>query len=118
MITRCASRFLTSVVLPLAILSAAKGLPGKQTSHAQAQEAASTPEKYSWKPEDVIFQELASEFLISPDNKWVVWVKSTGDKEKDERVSNLYLSSLSEKKRNRVNARSKHGLATTLVAFG
>ncbi len=98
MITRCASRFLTSVVLPLAILSAAKGLPGKQTSHAQAQEAASTPEKYSWKPEDVIFQELASEFLISPDNKWVVWVKSTGDKEKDERVSNLYLSSLSEKK--------------------
>jgi dipeptidyl aminopeptidase/acylaminoacyl peptidase len=98
MITRCASRFLTSVVLTLAILSAAKGLPGKQTSHAQEQEAAATPKKYSWKPEDVIFQELASEFLISPDNKWVVWVKSTGDKEKDERVSNLYLSSLTEKK--------------------
>jgi dipeptidyl aminopeptidase/acylaminoacyl peptidase len=98
MITRCASRFLTSVVLTLAILSAAKGLPGKQTSHAQAQGAATTPKKYSWKPEDVIFQELASEFLISPDNKWVVWVKSTGDKEKDERVSNLYLSSLTEKK--------------------
>jgi dipeptidyl aminopeptidase/acylaminoacyl peptidase len=85
-------------VLTLAILSAAKGLPGKQTSHAQAQGAATTPKKYSWKPEDVIFQELASEFLISPDNKWVVWVKSTGDKEKDERVSNLYLSSLTEKK--------------------
>ena len=62
------------------------------------QESATAAKKYSWKPEDVIFQELASEFLISPDNKWVVWVKSTGDKEKDERVSNLYLSSLTEKK--------------------
>jgi len=31
---------------------------------------------------------------ISPDAQWLVWVKSTGDKEKDARVSNLFLSSL------------------------
>jgi dipeptidyl aminopeptidase/acylaminoacyl peptidase len=98
MITRCASRWLASSVLVLVILSGAKGLSGQQTSDAKVQESATTPKKYSWKPEDVIFQELASEFLISPDNKWVVWVKSTGDKEKDERVSDLYLSSLTEKK--------------------
>jgi len=35
---------------------------------------------------------------ISPDGKWLAWVKSTGDKEKDARVSNLILSSLSESK--------------------
>jgi len=98
MIKKCASRCLTSVVLALAILSAADRLPGQQTANAQVQESPTAPKKYSWTPEDVVFQELASEFLISPDNKWVVWVKSTGDKEKDERVSNLYLSSLTEKK--------------------
>jgi dipeptidyl aminopeptidase/acylaminoacyl peptidase len=98
MITRCASRWLTSALLAFAILSAAKGLSGQQTSNAPVQDSVAAPQKYSWKPEDVIFQELASEFLISPDNKWVVWVKSTGDKEKDERVSNLYLSSLTGKK--------------------
>jgi dipeptidyl aminopeptidase/acylaminoacyl peptidase len=97
MIIKCASHWLASGALAFAILSAAKGLPGQQTSDAEMQKS-DTAKKYSWKPEDVIFQELASEFLISPDNKWVVWVKSTGDKEKDERVSNLYLSSLTEKK--------------------
>ena len=98
MIEKRAPRCLTLAVLALAILSAAKGLPGQQISNAQVQESSTAPKKYSWTPEDVIFQELVSEFLISPDNKWVVWVKSTGDKEKDERVSNLYLSSLTEKK--------------------
>ena len=83
MITKCGYRWLTSVVLALTmLLSAAKGLPGQQTSNARAQESVTTPKKYSWKPEDVIFQELASEFLISPDNKWVVWVKSTARQRK------------------------------------
>ncbi len=40
----------------------------------------------------------ASQFRISPDSKWAVWVKNTGDKEKDLRVSNLMLTSLTEKK--------------------
>jgi dipeptidyl aminopeptidase/acylaminoacyl peptidase len=51
-----------------------------------------------WKAEDVIFQEFVTQMRISPDGKWLVWVKSTGDKEKDARVSNLYLSSLTEDK--------------------
>ena len=50
-----------------------------------------------WKPEDVIFQEFVSQMRISPDGKWLVWVKSTADKEKDARVSNLFLSSLTDK---------------------
>jgi dipeptidyl aminopeptidase/acylaminoacyl peptidase len=51
-----------------------------------------------WKPEDVVFSESASTFRISPDGRWAVWVKSVADKEKDARVSNLFLSSLTEKK--------------------
>ena len=41
-----------------------------------------------WKAEDEIFQEYAVQMRISPDGKWLVWVKSTADKEKDSRVSN------------------------------
>lgn len=50
----------------------------------------------SWKPEDIIYTESGREFRISPDGQWTIWVKNTGDKEKDARVSNLFLSSLSE----------------------
>jgi len=97
MITKYASR-LTRVVLALAILLAPEGLPSQQIANPEASQAAPASPKYPWKADDVIFQELASEFLISPDSKWAVWVKSTADKEKDERASNLYLSSLTEKK--------------------
>jgi dipeptidyl aminopeptidase/acylaminoacyl peptidase len=49
-----------------------------------------------WKSEDFVYAETASQYRISPDDKWLVWVKSTGDKDKDARVSNLVLSSLTE----------------------
>jgi dipeptidyl aminopeptidase/acylaminoacyl peptidase len=52
-----------------------------------------------WKSEDVIYAEYAQpQTRISPDAKWLVWVKSSGDKEKDARVSNLILSSLTDSK--------------------
>ena len=54
--------------------------------------------KKQWKPEDVVMEETASEARISPDGQWAVWVKGTADKEKDLRVSNLMLSSLTSKK--------------------
>ena len=52
--------------------------------------------KEAWRPEDFIYGESAGQFRISPDAKWVVWVKTAGDKEKDLRVSNLVLSGLTE----------------------
>src|SRR5262249_16707570 len=59
----------------------------------------STAKKDTWQPEDIIFAETAApQTRISPDGKWLAWVKSTGDKEKDARVSNLILSSLTESK--------------------
>jgi dipeptidyl aminopeptidase/acylaminoacyl peptidase len=59
--------------------------------------AAAAPAKIEpWKPEDIIYAERANQFQISPDSKWLAWVKSTGDKEKDATVGNLVLSSLTE----------------------
>ena len=40
-----------------------------------------------WKPEDFIYTENAGYVRISRDAKWLAWVKSTTDKEKDGRVS-------------------------------
>src|SRR5215470_11818973 len=63
------------------------------------EKSGSSDAKEPWKPEDIIYGETAApQTRISPDGKWLVWVKSTGDKEKDARVSNLMLSSLTENK--------------------
>jgi dipeptidyl aminopeptidase/acylaminoacyl peptidase len=72
-------------------------IPFLRTAHA---DDAKPPAKTEpWKPEDIIYAESANpQTRISPDAKWLVWVKSTGDKEKDARVSNLMLSSLTESK--------------------
>jgi dipeptidyl aminopeptidase/acylaminoacyl peptidase len=63
---------------------------------AKADEAKPAAKKEPWKPEDFIYVENANQYRISPDGKWLVWVKSTGDKDKDARVANLFLSSLTE----------------------
>jgi dipeptidyl aminopeptidase/acylaminoacyl peptidase/formylglycine-generating enzyme required for sulfatase activity len=56
-----------------------------------------TPSKTSpWKPEDVVYAETVNDFSLSPDARSVVWIKGEGDKEKDERISNLFLTSLAE----------------------
>jgi dipeptidyl aminopeptidase/acylaminoacyl peptidase len=63
--------------------------------------AAQQPQQKTepWKSEDIIYAESAQAGArISPDAKWLVWVKSTADKEKDARVSNLILSGLTENK--------------------
>src|SRR6266481_3059319 len=61
-----------------------------------ADEKTSLSTTEAWKPEDFIYTETAGLFRISPDAKWVVWVKTSSDKDKDARVSNLVLSSLTE----------------------
>jgi len=72
--------------------------------HSWAQQAspganvAASSKEAQWTVDDMILLEQASQFRISPDSQWVVWVKSLPDSDKDEMVSNLYLSSLTEKK--------------------
>jgi dipeptidyl aminopeptidase/acylaminoacyl peptidase len=70
----------------------------RPTVIVKADDAKPAAKTEPWRAEDEIFQEYAGQFRISPDAKWLVWVKSTADKEKDARVSNLVLSSLTETK--------------------
>jgi dipeptidyl aminopeptidase/acylaminoacyl peptidase len=63
---------------------------------AQADESKTPARLEPWKAEDVIYAESAGQFRISPDGKWLVWMKFAGDKEKDAECSNLFLSSLTE----------------------
>jgi dipeptidyl aminopeptidase/acylaminoacyl peptidase/formylglycine-generating enzyme required for sulfatase activity len=61
-----------------------------------ADENESSPKTSPWKPEDVVYVETINDFSLSPDGRSVVWIKGEGDKEKDERVSNLFLTSLAD----------------------
>src|SRR3984885_15042033 len=68
---------------------------------AQATPDAPKPDaakKDRWTAEDVVYQEDGGQFRISPDGQFTLWVKGTADKEKDLRVSNLYLSNLNDGK--------------------
>ena len=52
----------------------------------------------AWTPEDILSAEFAFQWKISPDGKWAVWVKTQVDKDKNGRISNLFLTSLETKK--------------------
>jgi dipeptidyl aminopeptidase/acylaminoacyl peptidase len=80
------------------LLLVCAGLSVMLRGQEESQEAASSAAMGKWQVQDVIMAESAALFRISPDGKWAVWVKSTSDKEKDVRVSNLFLSSLTEEK--------------------
>src|SRR5271155_2180580 len=72
-------------------------------AQAAADAAMSAPKpnaakKYQWTAEDVVYQEDGGQFRISPDGRFALWVKGAADKEKDLRVSNLYLSNLNDGK--------------------
>ena len=79
-----------------AALMVAVALAGAPTLAQQTERPEAKAKE--WKPEDVVMAESSSQFRVSPDGKWVVWVKSVPDKEKDGRASSLFLSSLTEKK--------------------
>ena len=61
--------------------------------------AKSAPAKVTpWTPEDILSAEYAYQWKISPDGKWAIWVKQQMDKEKNGRISNLFLTNLETKK--------------------
>ena len=47
-----------------------------------------------WTPDDLLLAESAGDYEISPDGTSALWVKTQMNKEKGERISNIYLSSL------------------------
>ena len=78
-----ASALLFILSVPAAAKDAAKSAPAKVTP---------------WTAEDILSAEYASQWKISPDGKWAVWVKMQMDKEKNGRISNLFLTNLETKK--------------------
>jgi dipeptidyl aminopeptidase/acylaminoacyl peptidase len=75
--------FVAVLLLP-AVLSAEENEPSRKTS--------------PWQPEDIIYAETINDFSLSPDARSVVWIKGEGDKEKDERISNLFLTTLGDER--------------------
>src|SRR5580700_3580755 len=62
-----------------------------------AADEGNAPSKTSpWTPEDILYAERSGGFRISPNARWVAWVKAEASKEKDKMISNLFLSSLTE----------------------
>lgn len=76
------------------VLSAGFLAFGSAEDAPRADAAKVTP----WTPQDILSAESASQWKVSPDGKWAVWVKSQMDKEKNGRVSNLFLTNLETKK--------------------
>jgi dipeptidyl aminopeptidase/acylaminoacyl peptidase/formylglycine-generating enzyme required for sulfatase activity len=77
------------LVLFLCLLGSGIGAGGDKRAKEASVEA--------WTADDVVNQETARDFRVSPDGRWVVWVKRAPDKDKGEIVSHLMLSSLTEK---------------------
>jgi dipeptidyl aminopeptidase/acylaminoacyl peptidase len=67
------------------------------STHDQAQSSPAP-----WTADDVVMSEQADDVRISPDGRRAVWVKSEPDKDKDQHVSHLYLSSLAEQQQIRL----------------
>ena len=61
-----------------------------------------------WTIDDIVAAEHGTEFRIAPDGRWVAWVKHLPDAGKDEMVSNLVLSSLTEKQEIPLTRGSNH----------
>jgi dipeptidyl aminopeptidase/acylaminoacyl peptidase len=78
----------SSLSLFLAVFSAFGSLP--------AADEGQPTNRSPWKPEDLVYAESSGGFRISPDSRWVAWVKGEADREKDKMISNLFLSSLTE----------------------
>jgi dipeptidyl aminopeptidase/acylaminoacyl peptidase len=58
-----------------------------------------TPEVTSrtpWSVDDILLAESAGDFQISPDNAWVVWVRSAMDEKEGRRASNLWITRVTD----------------------
>ncbi|HWN24217.1 MAG TPA: prolyl oligopeptidase family serine peptidase, partial [Candidatus Sulfotelmatobacter sp.] len=98
------------IVLSVAIACSSLAHPAAKADETKsAKDGAKKIEP--WKPEDFIYTENAGYVRISRDAKWLAWVKSTTDKEKDGRVSNLILSSLTDSTEIELTRGSDHNVA-------
>src|SRR5688572_858243 len=61
-------------------------------------QAVQATETEPWTVDDVLLAERASDFQLSPDGRWAVWVKSAIDTDKGEAVSHLVRTELATKR--------------------
>lgn len=87
--------YLAFVVLALLSPSHAEPLDKPKVEQPPVQAAGATEK---WSVDDVINAEKASGFQVSPDGRWAVWVKTTADKDRNERVAQLMRTDLLEKR--------------------
>src|ERR1700733_14041497 len=60
-----------------------------------APSAAPPPQIFEkWTVDDVILREASSDFQVSPDGRFSLWVKATPDKDKNEHVSQVFRTDL------------------------
>jgi len=50
--------------------------------------------KNTWTVDDIVLADTATDFQLSPDGRWAVWVKSSVNEEKNKRVSQLMRTNL------------------------
>jgi dipeptidyl aminopeptidase/acylaminoacyl peptidase len=79
------------------LIAAALAICSLGLSLARADGLPAAGSEARWTVDDFIAPEQADGFRISPDAQWVVWVKKVPDADKDESVSQLFLSSLKER---------------------
>ncbi len=87
--------FLVSICLVVFFLTTLADLQAQEFSPSAKENNQASA---AWTADDIVMAEQASDFQISPDNQFVVWVKSVPNKDKDRNVSNLMLSGLNEKR--------------------
>jgi dipeptidyl aminopeptidase/acylaminoacyl peptidase len=78
----------------LAIVLAVGAAPAAAEDAAKPDQSLVMP----WTLDDILLAESSGSWEISPDGKWAVWVKSQIDKDKNGRVSNLFLTNLETQK--------------------
>jgi dipeptidyl aminopeptidase/acylaminoacyl peptidase len=78
----------------IGVLAVARVLAAQEPASPKTDSPKTTP----WTADDILLAESSSQWEISPDGKWAVWVKSQMDKEKNGGTSNLFLTGLETKK--------------------
>jgi dipeptidyl aminopeptidase/acylaminoacyl peptidase len=97
------SRFSLLVLIVSSFLVVAAALPGQE-----AQKKAVGPADGLWTAEDILLAEFSSDWELSPDSKHAVWVKAAMDRDKNGRVSNIFLTELAGKKETQLTRGSEN----------